>query len=311
MSVDTLSSTFFALADPTRRAILLRLSRGETSVKELIRPLRITGPAVTKHLKILERSGLITRSRHAQWRPCKIEAAPLKEVATCGRTTIAPIGKAVSTAWMTICARCKSKAPPRVNPPLSVQCHSLKPNLKQNEPTPYIHFDGNCQEALDYYSQHLGAKVAFKMTYGDMPPQPAGAPAASAGCGPDPGFANKIMHARVNIGEGVVMASDCPPGRYTKPEGFFISLDAKDTTDAKRLYDALSAEGRNLHAAGRNILGQGICHVLRSVWNSLDDQLREGAVLMVAPAAPELVSSASSMRLAHLFGARGPIALKL
>jgi DNA-binding transcriptional ArsR family regulator len=82
MPTDTLSTTFFALADPTRRAILTRLSRGETSVKELIRPLRISGPAVTKHLKILERSGLISRSRHAQWRPCKIEAAPLQEVAT-------------------------------------------------------------------------------------------------------------------------------------------------------------------------------------------------------------------------------------
>jgi DNA-binding transcriptional ArsR family regulator len=81
MSTDALSTTFFALADPTRRAILTRLSRGETSVKELIRPFRISGPAVTKHLKILERSGLISRSRHAQWRPCKIEAAPLKEVA--------------------------------------------------------------------------------------------------------------------------------------------------------------------------------------------------------------------------------------
>jgi DNA-binding transcriptional ArsR family regulator len=81
MSADTLSSTLFALADPTRRAILTRLSRGETSVKELIRPFRISGPAVTKHLKILERSGLITRSRHAQWRPCKIEAKPLQEVA--------------------------------------------------------------------------------------------------------------------------------------------------------------------------------------------------------------------------------------
>jgi DNA-binding transcriptional ArsR family regulator len=81
MSTDALSTTFFALADPTRRAILTRLSRGETSVKELIRPFRISGPAVTKHLKILERSGLISRSRHAQWRPCKIEAAPLQEVA--------------------------------------------------------------------------------------------------------------------------------------------------------------------------------------------------------------------------------------
>ena len=82
MPVDTLSNTFFALADPTRRAILARLAQGETSVKELIRPLRISGPAVTKHLKILERSRLISRSRRSQWRPCKMEAAPLQEIAS-------------------------------------------------------------------------------------------------------------------------------------------------------------------------------------------------------------------------------------
>lgn len=81
MSSDTLTATFAALADPTRRAILTRLARGETSVKELIKPLRISPPAVTKHLKVLERSGLITRSRHAQWRPCRLKAKPLREVA--------------------------------------------------------------------------------------------------------------------------------------------------------------------------------------------------------------------------------------
>ena len=81
MPSDTLTATFSALADPTRRAILTRLSRGETSVKELIKPLRISAPAVTKHLKVLERSGLIARSRHAQWRPCRLKAKPLREVA--------------------------------------------------------------------------------------------------------------------------------------------------------------------------------------------------------------------------------------
>ncbi len=81
MSAATLNATFSALADPTRRAILARLARGETSVKELTRPFRISAPAVTKHLKVLERSGLITRSRRAQWRPCRLKAKPLREVA--------------------------------------------------------------------------------------------------------------------------------------------------------------------------------------------------------------------------------------
>ncbi len=76
---DSLSGTFAALADPTRRAILARLATGETSVKELAKPFAISAPAVTKHLKVLERAGLIARGRQAQWRPCRLEAAPLKE----------------------------------------------------------------------------------------------------------------------------------------------------------------------------------------------------------------------------------------
>lgn len=78
---DPLSTTFAALSDPTRRAILARLSLGETSVKELAEPFSISAPSVTKHLKVLERAGLITRSRDAQWRPCRLEAAPLEGVA--------------------------------------------------------------------------------------------------------------------------------------------------------------------------------------------------------------------------------------
>ncbi len=79
-TTDALSATFAALADPTRRAILARLSHGETSVTELARPFAMSGPAVTKHLKVLEKVGLISRSREAQWRPAKLEAAPLKDV---------------------------------------------------------------------------------------------------------------------------------------------------------------------------------------------------------------------------------------
>jgi DNA-binding transcriptional ArsR family regulator len=78
MSADHLSATFAALADPTRRAILARLASGESSVTEIARPFNISLPAITKHLKVLERSGLITRSRDAQWRPCRLEAAPMK-----------------------------------------------------------------------------------------------------------------------------------------------------------------------------------------------------------------------------------------
>ncbi len=79
MPADQLTATFSALADPTRRAILARLSAGETSVTEIAKPFRMSLPAITKHLKVLERSGLITRRRDAQWRPCRLEAAPMKE----------------------------------------------------------------------------------------------------------------------------------------------------------------------------------------------------------------------------------------
>ena len=78
---DQLSATFAALADPTRRAILARLASGECSVTELAEPFDMSMPAVSKHLRVLERAGLIARRRDAQWRPCRIEAGPLKEVA--------------------------------------------------------------------------------------------------------------------------------------------------------------------------------------------------------------------------------------
>jgi DNA-binding transcriptional ArsR family regulator len=81
MPPDQLSTIFAALADPTRRAILARLAQGEASVKELAEPFAISSPAVTKHLKVLQRAGLITQGRQAQWRPCRLEPAPLKGVA--------------------------------------------------------------------------------------------------------------------------------------------------------------------------------------------------------------------------------------
>ncbi len=76
---DRLSLTFTALSDPTRRAILAKLSRGEATVQELSKPFEISAPAITKHLKVLEKAGLISRGREAQWRPCRIEAQPLNE----------------------------------------------------------------------------------------------------------------------------------------------------------------------------------------------------------------------------------------
>ncbi|NRP72604.1 Transcriptional repressor SdpR [Ensifer psoraleae] len=79
--MDRLSSTLSALADPTRRAIIARLAAGEATVNELAAPFDMSLPAVSKHLKVLERAGLISRGRNAQWRPCRLEAAPLKEIA--------------------------------------------------------------------------------------------------------------------------------------------------------------------------------------------------------------------------------------
>jgi DNA-binding transcriptional ArsR family regulator len=81
MTPDHLSTTFAALADPTRRAILARLVSGEASVTELAEPFEMSMPAISKHLKVLERAGLIARGREAQWRPCRLEAGPLKGVA--------------------------------------------------------------------------------------------------------------------------------------------------------------------------------------------------------------------------------------
>ena len=81
MTPDRLSATFSALADPTRRAILTRLASGEASVTELAEPFAMSLPAVSKHLKVLERAGLVSRGREAQWRPRRLDGAPLKEAA--------------------------------------------------------------------------------------------------------------------------------------------------------------------------------------------------------------------------------------
>lgn len=82
MAVDQLSTIFSALADPTRRAILERLAEGEATVNDLAEPFEMTLPAVSKHLKVLEKAGLISRGRNAQWRPCRLQPEPLKEIST-------------------------------------------------------------------------------------------------------------------------------------------------------------------------------------------------------------------------------------
>ena len=103
MSADPLSATFAALADPTRRAILARLVTGEASVTELAAPFEMSMPAVSKHLKVLERAGLVSRGREAQRRPCRLEAAPLRNVAEWAEHYRGP-GKGGWTVWMPICA---------------------------------------------------------------------------------------------------------------------------------------------------------------------------------------------------------------
>jgi DNA-binding transcriptional ArsR family regulator len=84
--MDQLTLTFAALADPTRRAILARLAQGETTVNELAKPFDLRLPTVSKHLKVLQRAGLVSQTRRAQWRPCRLEAAPLKEVVAWAET---------------------------------------------------------------------------------------------------------------------------------------------------------------------------------------------------------------------------------
>ncbi|MDR7220756.1 metalloregulator ArsR/SmtB family transcription factor [Aminobacter aminovorans] len=81
MTEDHLDATFASLADPTRRAILARLAQGEATVNELAEPFEMSLPAISRHLKVLERAGLISRGREAQWRPCRLEAGPLKDIA--------------------------------------------------------------------------------------------------------------------------------------------------------------------------------------------------------------------------------------
>jgi DNA-binding transcriptional ArsR family regulator len=109
MAPERLNSTFAALADPTRRAILARLASGEASVTELAKPFAMSLPAVSKHLKVLERAGLIARGREAQWRPCRLDAGPLKDVADWVDDYRAS-GSSASNGWTTIYGNCNERS---------------------------------------------------------------------------------------------------------------------------------------------------------------------------------------------------------
>ena len=98
----------------------------------------------------------------------------------------------------------------------------------------YLHFNGNCADAFKFYEKALGAKELMMMTYGDAPPQP----------GQDPAMAKKIIHARIQFGDNLLMGSDAPPERFHKPQGFSVSLHCDKAEDADRIYNALSAGGQ-------------------------------------------------------------------
>ena len=106
---------------------------------------------------------------------------------------------------------------------------------------PYLCFNGNCKAAFDYYIKHLGAKMIMCMTYADAPPQPESSQ-QQPGCKPT--ASDKIMHARIQLDEGVIMGSDSPPDRFQQPAGIFINLGTKDEKEAERFYAALSDKGQ-------------------------------------------------------------------
>src|SRR5712691_6511170 len=108
MAPDQLSTTFAALADPTRRAILARLASGDASVTDIAKPFDMTLPAVSKHLKVLENAGLISRGRDAQWRPARLEAHRLREAAK-WMSAIASFGNRASIVSISICANCSGR----------------------------------------------------------------------------------------------------------------------------------------------------------------------------------------------------------
>lgn len=98
----------------------------------------------------------------------------------------------------------------------------------------YLHFNGNCGEALKFYEQNLGGQIVMRQTFGDSP----------AGAQTPPAMKDKIIHARIKIGDTILMASDTPPERFSKPQGFSLSLSAKTPDEADKIFAALSVGGQ-------------------------------------------------------------------
>lgn len=109
----------------------------------------------------------------------------------------------------------------------------------------YLNFNGNCEEALKYYERHLGGKIEFKMTYGEAPPMPENAAdqPGCAGAEMPKDWGSRIMHARMALGSGIIMASDAPPNMYKPAGGIEMTLNVDDPKEAERLFNALSDDG--------------------------------------------------------------------
>jgi PhnB protein len=116
---------------------------------------------------------------------------------------------------------------------------------------PYLNFDGRCEEAFNFYAKVLGGKIESKFTFAEAPPE----------MGSHDDWKGKIMHARLAIGDQVILGSDAPPGRYSKPAGTFVSLSMKDPNEGKRIFESLSTGGQSLMPFGKTFWspGFGMC----------------------------------------------------
>lgn len=116
---------------------------------------------------------------------------------------------------------------------------------------PYLNFDGRCEAAFNFYAKVMGGKLEAKFTFAEAPPE----------MGSHADWKDKVMHARLVIGDQVILGSDAPPSRYNKPEGTFVSLSLKDAAEGKRIFDALSNGGQTLMPFGKTFWspGFGMC----------------------------------------------------
>jgi len=132
---------------------------------------------------------------------------------------------------------------------------------------PYLLFNGNCEEAFKFYERALGAKIECVLTHEGTP--------AEAHVAPE--FRKKVLHGRINVDGQPIMASDCPPERYNKPQGFSVNLTVQDAGQAERLYRALEDGGHVSMPMQETLLGHPVRYGDRPVRHSVDGQLREGA----------------------------------